>query len=83
MSLFHFHNRHFFSCILVQVVELLSTVIEHLVKGEVMQMRPASTGKDTRNSQQDHYLCTLSLYREQLRIASMYIEHFTVIFIEL
>jgi geranylgeranyl pyrophosphate synthase len=29
----------------VEVVELLSTVIEHLVKGEVMQMRPSSTGK--------------------------------------
>ena len=27
----------------VQVVELLSTVIEHLVKGEVMQMRPTSS----------------------------------------
>ena len=26
------------------VVELLSTIIEHLVKGEVMQMRPSSTG---------------------------------------
>ena len=29
----------------LEVVELLSTVIEHLVKGEVMQMRPSSTGK--------------------------------------
>jgi geranylgeranyl pyrophosphate synthase len=33
------------------VVELLSTVIEHLVKGEIMQMRPSSVsasgnGKD-------------------------------------
>lgn len=31
-------------CICCQVVELLSTVIEHLVKGEIMQMKPSSTG---------------------------------------
>jgi geranylgeranyl pyrophosphate synthase len=29
----------------LEVVELLSTVIEHLVKGEIMQMKPASSGK--------------------------------------
>lgn len=29
----------------LEAVELMSTVIEHLVKGEVMQMRPSSTGK--------------------------------------
>lgn len=28
-----------------EVIELLSTVIEHLVKGEIMQMRTSSTGK--------------------------------------
>jgi len=28
----------------LEVVELLSTVIEHLVKGEIMQMKPSSTG---------------------------------------
>ena len=28
-----------------QVVELLSTVIEHLVKGEIMQMKPSASGK--------------------------------------
>jgi len=29
----------------LEVVELLSTVIEHLVKGEIMQMKPSSSGK--------------------------------------
>jgi geranylgeranyl pyrophosphate synthase len=29
----------------LQAVELMSTVIEHLVKGEIMQMKPASTGR--------------------------------------
>lgn len=29
----------------LEVVELLSTVIEHLVKGEIMQMKPSNTGK--------------------------------------
>lgn len=28
----------------VQVVELMSSIIEHLVKGEVMQMRPLTDG---------------------------------------
>lgn len=28
-----------------EVVELMSTVIEHLVKGEIMQMKPSSSGK--------------------------------------
>lgn len=36
----------------VEVVELLSTVIEHLVKGEIMQMKPSSTG----NSALNYYL---------------------------
>lgn len=36
----------------VEVVELLSTVIEHLVKGEVMQMKPSSIG----NSAMEYYL---------------------------
>lgn len=27
------------------MVELLSTVIEHLVKGEIMQMKPSASGK--------------------------------------
>jgi geranyl diphosphate synthase len=35
-----------------QVVELLSTVIEHLVKGEIMQMKPSATGR----SALDYYL---------------------------
>ncbi len=35
----------------IEVVELLSTVIEHLVKGEVMQMKPANNG-----SYLDYYL---------------------------
>jgi geranyl diphosphate synthase len=34
------------------VVELLSTVIEHLVKGEIMQMKPSATGR----SALDYYL---------------------------
>lgn len=34
------------------MVELLSTVIEHLVKGEIMQMKPSATGK----SALDYYL---------------------------
>jgi solanesyl diphosphate synthase len=38
----------------LEVVELLSTVIEHLVKGEVMQMRPSSAG-DT-NAALEYYL---------------------------
>lgn len=29
----------------LEVVELLSTVIEHLVKGEIMQMKPSSSGR--------------------------------------
>lgn len=29
----------------IEVVELLSTVIEHLVKGEIMQMKPSSSGR--------------------------------------
>lgn len=36
----------------LEVVELLSTVIEHLVKGEIMQMKPSTTGK----SALDYYL---------------------------
>ncbi len=36
----------------VEVVELLSTVIEHLVKGEVMQMKPSTIG----NSAMEYYL---------------------------
>jgi geranylgeranyl pyrophosphate synthase len=35
-----------------QVVELLSTVIEHLVKGEIMQMKPSTSGR----SALDYYL---------------------------
>jgi hypothetical protein len=38
----------------LEVVELLSTVIEHLVKGEVMQMRPSST--DNTNAALEYYL---------------------------
>lgn len=34
------------------MVELLSTVIEHLVKGEIMQMKPSASGK----SALDYYL---------------------------
>lgn len=29
----------------MKVVELMSTVIEHLVKGEIMQMKPSVTGR--------------------------------------
>jgi geranylgeranyl pyrophosphate synthase len=29
----------------LEVVELLSTVIEHLVKGEIMQMKPSTSGR--------------------------------------
>ena len=29
----------------LEVVELLSTVIEHLVKGEIMQMKPSANGR--------------------------------------
>jgi|LauGreSBDMM110SN_4_FD.fasta_scaffold25465_2 geranylgeranyl pyrophosphate synthase len=36
----------------IEVVELLSTVIEHLVKGEVMQMKPSTIG----NSAMEYYL---------------------------
>eukprot|EP01038_Epipyxis_sp_PR26KG_P012172 gene12172-16300_t len=36
----------------LEVVELLSTVIEHLVKGEIMQMKPSSSG----NSELEYYL---------------------------
>lgn len=36
----------------LEVVELLSAVIEHLVKGEIMQMKPTSSGR----SQLEYYL---------------------------
>eukprot|EP01039_Chlorochromonas_danica_P005748 gene5748-6332_t len=36
----------------LEVVELLSVVIEHLVKGEIMQMKPSSSGR----SQLEYYL---------------------------
>ena len=45
----------------LEVVELLSTVIEHLVKGEVMQMQPSSsTGKYIMNLNSFLFLINLS-----------------------
>lgn len=40
----------------LEVVELLSTVIEHLVKGEIMQMKPNATNKDNKLAVLEYYL---------------------------
>jgi geranylgeranyl pyrophosphate synthase len=40
----------------VEVVELMSTIIEHLVKGEVMQMKAPSSGPLELHSTLEYYL---------------------------
>ncbi len=41
--------KYKFMLVCVQVVEIISTVIEHLVKGEIMQMRPSNTNRSALN----------------------------------
>ena len=45
----------------VEVVELLSTVIEHLVKGEIMQMRPTAGSSHLESYLRKNFYKTASL----------------------
>ena len=40
----------------IEVVECMSTIIEHLVRGEVMQMRGTASSEGSKNERMDYYL---------------------------
>lgn len=55
----------------IEVVELLSTVIEHLVKGEIMQMRPSQSGSAIENYLKKNFYKTASLMGNSCLAASV------------
>ena len=60
----------------IEVVELLSTVIEHLVKGEIMQMKPSSSGRSSLEYYlRKNYYKTASLMGNSCLAAAVLGEH--------